>query len=44
MAQWTRCLNCQGNGTIQKEVSPGKWETQTCRACGGSGKVNTGMI
>lgn len=44
MAKTVACQNCHGNGTIQKEVSPGKWETQTCPACNGSGKVNTGLI
>jgi len=33
------CQNCHGNGTVTKEVKPGKWETQTCPACGGSGKI-----
>jgi DnaJ-class molecular chaperone len=34
-----RCQNCQGNGTITVEVKPGKWEKQTCFACGGTGKI-----
>lgn len=33
------CQNCHGNGTIQKEVKPGKWETVTCPACNGTGKI-----
>lgn len=44
MAKWVRCQNCQGNGTILVEVRPGKWENRKCPACGGSGKVNTGLI
>lgn len=34
-----RCQNCQGNGYIEKEVRPGKWETKKCSACGGTGKI-----
>lgn len=44
MAKWIKCQNCQGNGTVQREVKPGKWETQTCYACGGSGLVNAGTV
>jgi len=38
------CQNCHGQGRIQVEVKPGKWETQTCRACGGSGKITISTI
>ncbi len=44
MGRVVTCQNCHGNGTVQVEVRPGKWETQTCTACGGSGKINTGLI
>lgn len=44
MAKWVRCQHCQGNGRVQVEVKPGKWETRACPACGGSGKVNTGLV
>ena len=44
MSKWARCQNCHGNGTVQVEVKPGKWERQTCRACSGSGKVNAGLV
>jgi DnaJ-class molecular chaperone len=33
------CQNCHGQGTIQVETKPGKWERRTCGACGGSGKI-----
>lgn len=33
------CQNCHGNGTVQVEVKPGKWETRNCSACGGTGKI-----
>ena len=33
------CHTCHGNGMVQVEVKPGKWETRTCHACGGTGKV-----
>lgn len=33
------CQHCHGNGTVYVEVKPGRWEYQTCRACGGSGKI-----
>lgn len=39
MANVRTCQNCHGNGTVTVEVKPGKWETVTCPACGGSGKV-----
>lgn len=39
-----RCQNCHGNETVRRETEPGKWVTETCRACGGSGKVNIGLI
>lgn len=41
---WVECQNCHGNKTVQKEVSPGKWESQTCPACDGKGKVNAALI
>lgn len=44
MAKWVRCQHCHGNGTVEQEVKPGKWERKTCPACGGSGKVNTGLV
>jgi DnaJ-class molecular chaperone len=44
MSKWVMCQNCHGNGTVTVEVKPGKWETQTCGACGGSGKVNSGLV
>ena len=33
------CQNCHGQGRIQVETKPGKWETRACHACGGSGKI-----
>jgi DnaJ-class molecular chaperone len=33
------CQHCHGNGKVQVEVKPGKWEWKTCPACGGSGKI-----
>lgn len=39
-----RCQHCHGNGQIRREVKPGKWQTESCRACGGSGKVNIGLV
>lgn len=33
------CQNCHGNGRIQVEVKPGKWETRACHACHGTGKI-----
>ncbi len=44
MGKTVACQNCHGNGTILKEVSPGKWEEKKCTACNGTGKVNTGLI
>lgn len=44
MADVVVCQNCHGNGTVRKEVKPGKWEDQTCLACGGSGKINKKLI
>jgi DnaJ-class molecular chaperone len=47
MAKTVRCQNCQGNGTVQvNEIKNGKsvWTTKTCHACGGSGKVNAGLL
>lgn len=47
MGKVVRCQNCQGNGTVQvNKIVKGKsvWVTETRRACGGSGKVNTGLI
>jgi DnaJ-class molecular chaperone len=33
------CQNCHGSGTVMVEVKPGKWQRQTCYACGGTGKI-----
>jgi DnaJ-class molecular chaperone len=33
------CQNCHGRGVITEEITPGKWKTRTCPACGGSGKI-----
>jgi len=47
MANVVACQNCQGNGTVQvNKIVKGKsvWTTETCRACGGSGKVNKKLI
>lgn len=41
---WKKCKNCNGNGSVLVEVKPGKWERQTCSACGGVGQVDTGTI
>jgi hypothetical protein len=41
---WVRCQTCQGNGKIQKEVKPGKWEQQPCPARCNNGKVHTGTV
>ena len=38
------CQHCHGNGTVRKEVKPGKWEDQTCPACGGTGKITVSTI
>lgn len=38
------CQHCHGQGTVQQEIKPGVWRRVTCPACGGSGKVNTGLI
>lgn len=38
------CQNCHGQGTIQKEVKPGKWETQKCPAGCDNGKVEKKLI
>jgi DnaJ-class molecular chaperone len=38
------CQNCQGQGTILKEVKPGKWETVKCPAGCRNGKVDRKLI
>jgi len=38
------CQTCHGNGTIQKEVKPGKWETVKCPAGCNNGKVTVSTI
>lgn len=41
------CQNCHGQGKVQvNKIVNGKsvWVSETCRACGGSGKVNTKLI
>lgn len=38
------CQHCHGNGTVQVEVKPGRWETRRCAACGGSGKVDKRLL
>lgn len=38
------CQTCHGNGTINREVKPGKWEVQKCPACKGKGRVHIGTI
>lgn len=38
------CQTCHGNGTIEKEVKPGKWETQPCPAGCDNGKVETKLL
>jgi DnaJ-class molecular chaperone len=44
MADVVACQHCHGNGKIEVEVKPGKWQTKNCPACGGSGKVNKKLI
>lgn len=42
---WDRCQHCQGNGKVTVWNEKKKtYEPQTCPACGGSGKVNSGLV
>lgn len=41
---WKYCQTCHGNGEIQKESPPGKWQTVKCPAGCLKGVVNTGTI
>lgn len=43
MAQWVKCQNCHGNGKI-KRILNGKTTEEICTACGGSGKINLGLL
>lgn len=41
------CQNCHGQGMVRVErIVKGKsvWTTETCRACGGSGKITISTI
>ncbi len=45
MAKVVPCQNCHGSGTVTVWDPKSKtYKTITCPACGGSGKVNTGLI
>ncbi len=47
MGEVVACQNCHGNGTVQvNKIVNGKsvWVEEKCRACGGSGRVNKGLI
>lgn len=45
MAKTRICQNCHGNGSVTEWDSKKKTYVQkTCRACGGSGRVDTRLI
>jgi DnaJ-class molecular chaperone len=45
VAKWVRCQNCQGNGRVTVwDAKKKTYVTVTCVACGGSGKINTGLV
>lgn len=47
MGKVVACQNCHGNGTVQvNKIVKGKsvWVDEDCRACNGTGKINTGLI